>query len=222
MSNPGLTPQWANIILDSHQKNFADECAICFSEIKHSFSPADLAVKADGVEDDVASCGTDESDDYGVTGAGSGAGRIATFVGRPCKDERAGGVCAGAPEEDRGRGLSGPLLDGASSAPESFGPTTPCAGDGDGSDLPPAPLGGGGDFDAYDAALGGAVIAEEPAAREAGDAGETVIALDGRHPDMIAEDIMTQPAQHSTKEQLELLYKTCRCGAAAATSRPFP
>lgn len=66
MSNPGLTPEWAKVILDCHRKRFVDECAICFSEISHNFRLHDAAVAAAGdTADDVVSCGTSESEHSG-------------------------------------------------------------------------------------------------------------------------------------------------------------
>lgn len=47
-----------------------------------------------------------------------------------------------------------------------------------------------------------------------GDAVEAhVVRLDdGRHPDTIADDIMSQPQNACSESQLQFLYKTCRCG----------
>jgi hypothetical protein len=67
MSNPGLTPEWAKIILDSHQKDFVGECPICLGELCHNFQASDFSsnppLHAGGIADDVASCGTVESED---------------------------------------------------------------------------------------------------------------------------------------------------------------
>ena len=70
MSNPGLTPEWAKIILDSHQKRFVDECPICLNDLCHNFQASDLSAShplpGGAVADDVASCGTVEYEDEGV------------------------------------------------------------------------------------------------------------------------------------------------------------
>ena len=66
MSNPGLTPEWAKIILDSHQKRFVDECPICLNDLCHHFQASDLSAAqypGGAIADDVASCGTVESED---------------------------------------------------------------------------------------------------------------------------------------------------------------
>lgn len=67
MSNPGLTPEWAKVILDCHRKRFVDECAICFSEILHNFRLHDTVAAGGDTADDVVSCGTSESEHSGGT-----------------------------------------------------------------------------------------------------------------------------------------------------------
>jgi hypothetical protein len=211
MSNPGLTPEWASITLDSHQKNFADECAICFSEIAHDFRVAELNVKAEDF-DDVASAGTAESDDF------ASCARPATYVAAACEHGLDHTSKMGISND-----LSVPLPDiqgsgdvydivhgcGTSSAAESTGCASPVH-----TEPPPreAPQ-----MRRSTQPLVGHELRTELRTDVAGDDrdahdGESIIRLDdGRHPDFIADDIMNQPANLCTKEHLEFLYKTCRC-----------
>lgn len=211
MSNPGLTPEWASIILDSHQKNFADECAICFSEIGHDFRVAELAVKADD-HDDVASAGTAESDDFA---------REAIIVGQPGGLQDASefnndklGACDpnAAPLGNSSAGPSSGVFDMVQPGPGTASPADSCGSPRIESAGPSrrAPPLNGGSSSAGNA--GDGVLADE---RNGAD-GESLVQLeDGRSPDAHAEDIMSQPSNHCTKEQLELLYKTCRCACLA-------
>lgn len=205
MSNPGLTPEWASIILDSHQKNFADECAICFSEIAHDFRVAELAVKADD-HDDVASAGTAESDEFA---------RPTTFVAQPggLQDPADLNGKLGACDHDTPAPLGN-----TSAAHSSYfemlqpGPGTASPADSCGTPriesagpsrrAPPLNAGSSAGN------AGDGVLADDGTVADA----ESMVQLeDGRSPDALAEDIMSQPSNHCSKEQLELLYKTCRC-----------
>ena len=211
MSNPGLTPEWASIILDSHQKNFADECAICFSEIGHDFRMAELNVRAEEF-DDVASAGTAESDDFAA------CARPVTYAAHvpvAALDPKLNDDC-----RKHDAALAAPFADvpspgdggfdivhgcGTSSPAESCGSAGLDAGPA--ARQPPCDSGGEGRTD---------VLADE---REGGDVKSTVYIDDGRHPDVVAEEILTQLSNLCTKDQLEFLYKTCRCAAAFCVFR---
>lgn len=175
-TEPGLIPKWANTVLDSHQKHFADECAICFSEIQHDFRVPELCVKAEEC-DDVASAGTVESDDFAA------CSRPAMFVATSDQKPAAEPL-----NEDYGYDTVGGLPMGSPARSDGSGG---CPRDGKaGTPVPPD------------------VVADD---RDNGD-GESLVRIDdGRSPDIIAEEIMKQPPHLCTKEQLELLYKTCRC-----------
>ena len=190
MSNPGLTPEWASIVLDSHQKNFADECAICFSEITHDFRVPELAIKAEDC-DDVASAGTVQSDDFAA------CSRSATFIAQP---EKASADNALEALNVDGHGMvAGYDMMGTSSPAKSVGSAGSARGDDDVRDAPSMRPGHDLRTDA---------VADD---REGAD-GESLLRLDdGWHPDVLAEEIMKQPPHLCTKEQLEFLYKTCRC-----------
>ena len=211
MSNPGLTPEWASIILDSHQKNFADECAICFSEIGHDFRTAELHVRAEEF-DDVASAGTAESDDFAA------CARPATYsahVPDAALDPKLNDDC-----REHDAALAAPYADARSPGDGGFdivhgygtiSPADSCGSAGldagSAARQPPCASGDDGRAD---------VFADE---RNGGNAESAVRIDDGRHPDAVAEEIMMQPSNLCTKEQLEFLYRTCRCAAAFCVCR---
>ena len=53
LRTPGLDPTWAHLIVDSHSKGLADECAICFSEINNSFRPKEAITREEEVHDEI-------------------------------------------------------------------------------------------------------------------------------------------------------------------------
>lgn len=189
MSSPGLTPEWATIVLDSHQKNFADECAICFSEINHEFRIAQLADKAEEM-DDVASAGTAESDDFAACARQSSfspqtlladdlAALTYSDLSRPQADA-ATPSCQGATHGvmiSPANSCNSPHLDLMQPVEASMA----CQAGGDTVSIP--------------ASFGGSHLRTDAS----------------RRPDEVAEDIMAQASGQCTKEQLEFLYKTCRC-----------
>lgn len=203
MSNPGLTPEWASITLDSHQKGFADECAICFSEIGHDFRVADLAVKADDY-DDVASAGTVESEDYA-----SCAGRPATFLAQPCDGAAAKGACSQDLPSSLQEAAAAEAEDIVQAGAMSSGAESPACGSpvNEAADLrKQAPAGLPPPAAAFASEL------RTEVAPDARDGGAAAVRLDdGRHPDAIAEELLKQPAHMCSREQLDFLYKTCRC-----------
>jgi hypothetical protein len=205
MSNPGLTPEWASIVLDSHQKIFANECAICFSDISHEFGTTNLDVKADEF-DDVASAGTMESDDYAPC-------RPATFIAHTCDTPPNAALKGELSEELPQDALQGPgaAEDMVRVGPMSSGAASPTCSS-------PANVAGALDkcVTPSQECFGATVANELKAEMVADDRDvmpdiETPIRLDrNRQPDAIAEDILNQHSHLCTREQLDFLYKTCR------------
>lgn len=208
MSNPGLTAEWASIVLDSHQKHFADECAICFSEIHHDFRIADLNVRAEE-QDDVASAGTVESDDFAT------CSRPANYVAQDINSAASGLLANKVPDSYTGlgtvsaNGLEQGGLDlmhvcGSSSPTESCGSFD-------------RPEGAGSVRMTQTAApMGNMRTSGMPEPRQA--SGSLVHLDEGCHPDLLADSIMKQPVTACTKEQLDFLYKTCRCVLMTCTT----
>jgi hypothetical protein len=185
--------------LDSHQKKFADECAICFSEILHNFRVPDLAIKQD-IPDDVASCGTAESDD-------SEHGQMGFPRDEPPVFTPEQGTLRTGDGLGDGDGYDIVHGCGMSSAAESCGATTPRGGADDKVTNPgpsQAPVQALEQFEECEP-----VVLEDAPERDA-DLESAIRVDDGRHPDVIADEIMLQPPHLCNKEQLEFLYKTCR------------
>ena len=195
MSSPGLTPEWATIILDSHQKNFADECAICFSEINHDFRIAHLSDKTEEL-DDVASAGTAESEDFAVCG-------------------RHNAVPSQALVNEEFDASTNPSCAGVSTS-HSDATTLPRYYDA---------MQGGGLLSPAESCISPHAEHATHSEHEGPHADDCVdkvqsssqptpgscLQLDAkRHPDELADDIMAQAPGQCNKEQLEFLYRTCR------------
>lgn len=96
------------------------------------------------------------------------------------------------------------------------GGAVPGAGTGNATSAAPSVAGdgpGGGNWGG--AAVDDPVQEAEAAGPEDAMGGEQVdlskLGEDGRSPDLIADDILAMKESHRSKEQLLLLYKTCRC-----------